>query len=206
MRILLALIVMLFLGGCFSHQKSVSLHQTALQWHQQIYKDINNQDLDKADDDFTSLEVEYPNSPFVAQDLLILAHAHKEFKEFTLAEFYLKEYQQRYASLDEKKWALYKRAEYRFFSLHNAYTNQKHLYDTLNFIKKALQTYPNSPYKYELKTMQKKLEASIILFNNQIAKLYQKLDKPKAAQIYQQPTTTDIIPPQIPWYKRIFYW
>ena len=190
--------------GCAS-KKDVT-NQTALYWHNNIYKNVNNLNIDLADDKFTSLEVEHPNSPFIPIDLLILAKTHFKNGEYQLAEFYIDEYEKRYANRYEKEWAEYTKAKIRYFSLTNPYTNQKNIDDTLNFVNSVLNKYPNSPYIYELNTIKKKLELTQILLDNEIANLYKRLDKPKSAKIYEKNTTQKIIPPHIPWYKKIFYW
>jgi len=181
-------------------------NQTASFWHNGIYKYITNHNLDKADDYFTSLEVEHPNSQYIPTDLLILSKAHLQNDEYQLAEFYMNEYEKRYANRYEKEWAEYQKAKIKFFSLSNAYTNQKKLQETLDFVNQVLAMYPDSIYKYELNTIKTKLEDTQIVFDNKIAKLYKKLDKPKSAKLYQKDINTDIIPPHIPWYKKIFYW
>jgi len=198
----LGLLALSFLG---CSQKEIS-HQTALFWHTSIYENIETQNLDTADDRFTSLEIEHPLSQFIPIDLLSLAQAHIENDEYQLAEYYINEYEKRYANLDEKKWCEYKKAKIRFDSIKNAYTNQKKIDETINFISNIINSYPNSIYNYELNTMKEKLVDTKIVFNNKIADLYKRLDKPKAAELYEINTTKKIIPPEVPWYKRLFYW
>jgi len=198
----LGLIALSFLG-C-SH-KEVS-HQTALFWHTSIYNNIEIQNLDTADERFTSLEIEHPLSPFIPIDLLSLAQAHIENDEFQLAEFYINEYEKRYANKQEIEWCEYKKAKIRFKSIKNAYTNQQKIDSTIRFISNIINTYPNSIYNYELNTIKAKLISTKISFNNEIANLYKKLDKPKSAELYEINTTKKIIPPQVPWYKQLFYW
>jgi len=194
----------LFLLGCANNKQPIN--ETALFWHNSIYKNIMLLDVDTADDRFTSLEVEHPNSIYIPTDLLILAKAHLYNQEYQLALFYINEYEKRYANRYEKEWCEYQKAKIRFFSITNPYTNQKNIMDTLNFINQVISIYPNSVYKYELNTMKKKLEVTLLIFDNKIASLYKKLDKPKAAEIYKKNINTPVIPPHIPWYKKIFYW
>jgi len=189
--------------GCSHKEPS---HQTALFWHSSIYKNIEIKNLDLSDERFTSLEIEHPLSPFIPIDLLNLAQAHIENDEFQLAEYYINEYEKRYANKEEIKWCEYKKAKIRFQSITNAYTNQNKIENTINFISNIIEKYPDSIYNYELNTMREKLIDTKISFNNQIANLYKKLDKPKSAELYEINTTKKIIPPQVPWYKRLFYW
>jgi len=190
--------------GCAS-KKDIS-NQTALYWHNEIYKNISNMNLDLADDKFTSLEIEHPNSQYIPIDLLILSKAHLDSDEYQLAEFYMDEYEKRYANKYEKEWAEYQKVKIRFLSLTNPYTNQKKVYKTLQFVNEVINKYPNSIYNYELNTIKKKLEDTQIVFDNEISKLYERLNKPKAAALYKKDVNNSIIPPHIPWYKKIFYW
>ena len=198
-------VMLFFILGCSSKNSDIS-NQTALFWHKAIYKDITNYNLDNADDKFTSLEIEHPNSKFIPIDLLNLFVAHYELKEYELASFYLDEYKKRYANRSEKEWCDYTQVKLKFFSLNNAYTNQKKLLEAITFVNKIINLYPNSIYNYELMTIKEKLENTRVVFNNKIAQLYKKLDKPKAVDIYKEEADTKIIPPSIPWYKKIFYW
>jgi len=200
----LGLFVLGLLSGCAS-KKDIT-DQTALYWHNAIYKDLNNMNLDAADDEFTSLEIEHPNSQFVPIDLLILSKAHLENDEYQLAEFYMDEYAKRYANKYEKEWADYQKVKIRFFSLINPYTNQKKVYQTLKFVNTILDKYPDSIYNYELTTIKRKLEVTQIVFDNRISDLYKRLDKPKASEFYKRETKESIIYPEIPWYKKLFYW
>ena len=204
---LFSLILLLGVGILFSGcGNNITKNQTALFWHNKIYKDINLYNYDKADDDFTSLELEHPNSQFIPIDLLVLFKSHLENEEYELANFYLDEYKKRYANRYEREWCEYTKVKIKFLSIQNPYTNQKKVYDTLNLVKEILDKYPNSIYKYELNTIKAKLEASKIMFNDNIASLYKRIDKPKSVKFYETNTTQKIIPPHIPWYKELFYW
>jgi len=198
------LLALSLLTGC-AKKDDVS-NQTALFWHNSIYKNITKYNLDLADDRFTSLEIEHPNSQFIPIDLLNLAIAHLYNEEFQLAEFYINEYEKRYANRYEKEWCEYQKAKIKFLSLTNAYTNQKKIDDTLKFVNTVLNNYPDSIYRFELNTIKRKLEDTKIVFNDEVSKLYTRLDKPKSAEIYKENVDKNIIPPHIPWYKSLFYW
>jgi outer membrane protein assembly factor BamD len=145
------LLALSLVTGCA--KKDDISNQTAYFWHNSIYVNITKHNLDVADDRFTSLEIEHPNSQYIPIDLLNLAMAHLYNEEFQLAEFYINEYEKRYANRYEKEWCEYQKAKIRFLSLTNAYTNQKKLEDTLKFVNSVLDNYPDSIYIYELNTM-----------------------------------------------------
>jgi outer membrane protein assembly factor BamD len=204
MKKIFFIILVLLFTGCAS-KKELS-NQTALFWHNKIYKNLSNMNLDGADDAFTSLEVEHPNSKYVPIDMLILYTAHYKNEEYDLAKFYINEYEKRYANRYEKEWCEYVKIKMDFLSIHNAYTNQKKIIDTLANINDVLEKYPNSIYNYEINTIKKKLTLTNLIFDNEISSLYKRLDKPKAAKLYKREINSTIIPPHIPWYKRLFYW
>ncbi len=200
-------ISLLILVGCATKNQEIPSNQTAFYWHQHIYKDITKYNFDKADDDFTSLEVEHPNSPYIPVDMLILAKVHFDNKEYELAKFYINEYEKRYASRYGIEWCEYVKARIKFFSITEPYTNQKLIDDEIDFITNLTNTYPKSIYNYELNTIKAKLIVSKKLLRSRISNLYKRLGKPKAAKLYQTDINkTKIIKPSIPWYKEIFYW
>jgi len=195
-----------FLSGCSNKQQEIS-NQTALTWHRIIFKDLKSNNLDNADEAFTSLEVEHPQSNFIPTNLIELSLAHYYNNEFELAQYYMQEFKKRFASFKEKEWADYMISKYRFLSITAPYRNQKAVNEAIKFINSTINTYPNSIYNYELNTMLIKLTLTKKLFRNRISNLYQKLDKPKSAKIYKTDiNNSKIIPPHIPWYKRLFYW
>jgi outer membrane protein assembly factor BamD len=205
-KIVLGAFLAFFIIGCASKNKEIS-KQTALSWHKIIFKNLSPFDLDTADDAFTSLEVEHPESQFIPIDMMQLSLAHAKNSEFELAIFYMQEFKKRYASFEDKEWADYMIAKYKFFSIQQAYTNQQGVNEALKFVKTTIMTYPNSIYNYELNTMKTKLELTQKLFRENISNLYKRIDKPKAAQIYKTDINkNNIIPPYIPWNKRLFYW
>jgi outer membrane protein assembly factor BamD len=205
-KIVFGIFLSLFIIGCASKNKEIS-NQTALHWHKIIFKNLSAIDLDNADDAFTSLEVEHPASKFIPIDMLQLSIAHAKNHEFELATFYMQEFKKRYASFEDKEWADYMIAKYKFLSLDEAYTNQQGLNEALEFVNTTINSYPNSIYNYELNTIKSKLEITKKLFRQNISNLYKRIDKPKSAEIYKTDINkNNIIPPHIPWYKKIFYW
>jgi len=205
-KIIISSLVAFFIVGCADKNKEIA-NQTALKWHRIIFKDLTQNNTDNADDAFTSLEVEHPASKFIPIDMLELSIAHAKNQEFELATFYMQEFKKRYASFSDKEWADYMIAKYKFLSIIEPYTNQKAISDALNFINTTIQTYPNSIYNYELNTMKSELEITKKLFRQNISELYTRINKPKSAKIYKTDINeSTIIPPHIPWYKKLFYW
>jgi outer membrane protein assembly factor BamD len=201
----LFLIPFLFLA-CSNKQILHNDNLTALAWHSNISKDVKENNLDQADDDFMSLEAEHPSSPYIKTDLIILSLAHANIGEFEVAKFYLNEYEKRFASKDEIPWIEYEKIKFMFFKYDNPYTNQKDLLNLIDSCKNYLKFYPNSQFKYEIHTILAKAELTKKYLDDKIYKLYKKLDKHKAAEKFKTDIPKNSEPPHIPWYKKIFYW
>jgi len=196
----------LFFFGCSSKNVTHSENLTPLSWHYKIYKDIQNSNLDQADEDFISLEAEHPSSIYIKPDLLILFFAHQQKKEYDLAQFYLNEYEKRYSSVNEVPWIEYQKIKLNYLKYDNAYTNQQMLLNIIQMCKNFLKNYPNSNYSPEVSTILVKTELTNAYLNNEISKLYKKLDKKEASKLYEEKIPKNSKPPFIPWYKKLFYW
>jgi len=201
----LFLIPLIFLA-CSNKNVTHYENLTAIAWHNKILKDVKENNLDQADDDFLSLEAEHPASPYIKTDLIILALAHASINEFEVAKFYLNQYEKRFASEIEIPWIEYKKIKFDFIKYNEAYTNQKELLDLIKECKNYLQNYPNSQFKYEVNTILAKAQLTKKYLDDKIYRLYTKLNKPKAAKKFKVKIPKNSIPPEVPWYKKIFYW
>jgi len=202
----LLLIPFLFLGCSTKNEVTHSENLTALSWHYKIYKDIQNENLDQADEDFISLEAEHPASIYIKTDLLNLFFAHQQNEEYDLALFYLNEYEKRYASIQEIPWIEYQKIKMNYLKYENPYTNQKMVLNIITMCNNYLKKYPNSNYSPEVSTILAKVELTNKYLDAKINKLYKKLDKAKAAKLYEVKIPKNSKPPVIPWYKKLFYW
>jgi len=201
---LLFLIPLLFLG-C-AHKSPKKDVKTSLQIHQKLKKNINSVMLDDADNDFLDLEANYPSSPYIKSDLLILFLAHFKNQEYDLAKFYLNQYEKRFASSKEIPWCEYQKIKLEFFKYQNAYTNQKELLDLKNMCENYKLNYPNSNFMPEVNTIYIKTLLTISYLNDKIYKLYKKTGKKKAAEEFKTKLPKNSLSPDIPWYKKLFYW
>ena len=206
-KITLITVLTLFFFGCSSKNNVThSENLTALNWHYKIHKDIEDSNLDQADEDFLSLQAEHPSSIYIKTDLLSLYLAHQQNKEYDLALFYLSEYEKRYSSVEEIPWIEYQKIKMNFLKYDTPFTNQKMLLDIITMCDNYLKKYPNSSYAPEVSTILAKAELTNKYLNAKISRLYKKLDKPKASKLYETKIPSNSKPPLIPWYKKLFYW
>jgi len=201
----LLLIIPLFFLAC-SHKPKPNEFKKELKIHQQLKKDIKDTFLDNADNDLMNLEAEFPSSPYIKSDLLILYLAHLKNEDYILAKFYLNQYEKRFASSKEIPWCEYQKIKIDFLAYHNAYTNQKQILDLIDKCKKYKLTFPNSIFLPEVNTIYMKALLTNKYLNAKIYKLYKKLGKEKAAKLYKTKIPKNSKPPKIPWYKKLFYW
>ena len=200
----LLFLIPLFFLAC-SHKPQKELHNE-LKLHQKLKKDIQSSFLDEADNDLMDLEAEYPSSPYIKSDLLILYLAHLKNEDYILAKFYINQYEKRFASVKEIPWCEYQKIKIDFLSYQNAYTNQEHILNLINKCKKYKAKFPNSIFLPEVNTIYIKAVLTNKYLNAKIYKLYKKLKKTKAAKIYKTDIPKNSNPPKVPWYKKIFYW
>jgi len=194
---------LLFLG-CTSKNKTEK-NLTANAIHSKIYKAINTNYLDEADNLFLTLEAEHPGSIYIKTDLMSLYLAHLKYEDYELAKFYLDQYEKRFASLEEIPWCEYQKIKIDFLSYQNAYTNQGKVLKIINKCKEYKIKYPNSRYLYEVNTIYLKALLTNKYLDDKIYKLYKNEGK-KAALEYKTNIPKNSKPPKVPWYKKIFYW
>jgi outer membrane protein assembly factor BamD len=204
MRKLLFLIPLALFLGCSS--KEIAPESTPLGIHNQIYYAINHNNLDNADNLLLDLEASFPGSIYIKEDLLSLYYAHLNAEDYQLAKFYLDQYEKRFASPKEIPWCEYQKIKIDFLSYHNAYTNEKKLLELINECERYKLNYKDSNFLPEVNTIYVKALLTRQYLNDKIYKLYKKEGKKEAAQKYKTSVPKESTPPQIPWYKKLFYW
>jgi outer membrane protein assembly factor BamD len=209
-KILLVVLVLLFTTGCSTKDKNAIYNKPALYWYGEIIKEVKNQDLEKADDYFTSLSSEHIKSPLLPTSMLILANAHMLDEEYILANFYLDEYIKRYGDRKNSEYAKFLKIKANFDSFSHPNRNQQLLMDTIANTKEFINSYPNSQYLPMVNTILVKLRLANLQTSAEIASLYRRLDKPKASKIYEKKITSstlkdaNMLKPNVPWYRAWF--
>ncbi|MFK5881819.1 MAG: outer membrane protein assembly factor BamD [Sulfurospirillum sp.] len=210
LKVLIATLFLLLVVGCSNKNKIAVYNKPALYWYEQIVKEIKNQDLEKADDYFTSLSSEHVESPLLKTSMLILANAHMEEEEYILANFYLDEYIKRYGDRKNSQYAKFLKIKANFESFVHPNRNQELIINTIKNTKEFLAQYPNSQYNPMVNTILVKLELANLQTDEEIAGLYKRIDKPKASKIYKEKIdksslkNANMIKPHVPWYRAWF--
>ncbi len=176
---------LLFFAGC-STKEAPEYNKSDIYWYQKILYYVSNENLDKADEYYTSLQSEHFASPLLKEATLMLAMAHMDEEEYLLAKYYLDEYIKRYADAEDTEFAKYLKIKASFLGFKSINRDQKLLRETIQEAKKYEQRYPDSPFTPLVDTILTKLYLAQYVLDSSIAKLYERRGKTKAAEIYRQ--------------------
>ena len=181
-----AIVLTFVFTGC-SHKDKVSteFNKPAQYWYSKMIEYIKRGDLDKADDAYTSLESEHIGSPFVKEALMILQKAHRSEREYVMSKFYIDRYTKRFANANNIEFLRFLRIKTNFLTFTRANRDQKLLEDTIANAEKYKERFPRSPYNPYIDTMLTKLYLAELMLNKEIASLYRRTGKLKAAKIYE---------------------
>jgi outer membrane protein assembly factor BamD len=185
-------------------------NKPAAYWYSKIVESVSSGDVDKADDYFTSLQGEHIGSPLLPEATMILAVAHMHEEEYLLSEHFLDEYIRRYADENEREFAEYMKIKAKYMALPNPRRDQVLIADAVREAEAFKRRYPHSIYYDHIDTMLTNLYLADAVINETIASLYDRIDKPKAAQYYRaiMPQKwikwNEVERANTPWYKEIF--
>lgn len=195
-------------NGC--SQKEEEYNKPALYWYNKMISELKNFQIDEADDTFTSLESEHKNSPLIATALMILADAHIKEEEYLMANYYLDTYIKRYGFSKNIDYIRYLKIKSKFLAFKNQFREQKLVLDTIKETDNFIRKFPNSPYIYLVETINSRLLMAKASFDKEISELYARIDKPKAAKIYEEKAKKswknldEVEPVEVPWYRWLF--
>ena len=186
--IFILLNILTFFGfyGCSKNQVDTEFNKPDIYWYEKMIEYIKRGDLDKADDAYTSLESEHVGSPLVKEALMILQKAHAKEREYVLAKFYIDRYTKRFANANNIAYLRFLRIKTNFLTFTRANRDQKLLEDTIKEALKYKERFPNSPYNPYIDTMLTKLYLARLMLYKEIADLYRRTGKLKAAKIYEE--------------------
>ena len=205
----LSLAISYFLVGCASDQEQ-EYNKPAVYWYNKMIKQVSNYQLDEADDTFISLEAEHRNSPLLPSAMLIIATAHMNEDEYTMANYYFDEYLKRFSLKANADYIRYLKIKTNFLAFKNQYREQELLSKTLKETDDFTKEYPKSHYIYLVQTIKARLLMTKALFDKNIADLYSRVDKPKASKVYNKrakqswENQENIKDVDVPWYRAVF--
>jgi len=191
--LLLGLAIVFVLVGCGSDEEVTEFNKPALYWYKRIADSISSQNMDKADEYYISLKSEHMRSPLMPTAIIMLAHAHMQNEEYLLANYYFDEYNKRYADEERREYTEFMKLKASFLGVKDVYKDQKLIIDSINTAKRYLLRYPGSEYRPLVNSLLVRLHMAQYLLNENIASLYDRTDKPKAAKIYRDKNKNSVI-------------
>lgn len=206
--ILLLFVLSLLFSGCAKDLEEYN--KPAVYWYSKIIESISNNDLEKADNYYSSLQGEHIGSPLLPEATMILAIAHMHYEEYLLSEHFLNEYVKRYANPNEKEFAEFMKIKAKYMALPNPRRDQVLINEAIKEGKKFKTNYPDSMYFSVVDTMMTNLYMADAALNETISDLYERIDKPKSAEYYRsikpQPWIhwDEIERANTPWYRAWF--
>lgn len=203
MSTLISMLLAFLFVGCASSEEVEEFNKPALYWYKQIGASIGNGNMDKADAYFISLKSEHMRSPLMPTAISMLAYAHMENEKYLLANYYLDEYNKRFGESANREYIEFLKLKASFLGIKEVYKDQKLIMDSIANANTFIYRYPGSLYAPMVSTILIRLHMSQYLLNENIAALYDRTGKPKAAKIYREKNndsivaSTDITAPKI---------
>jgi outer membrane protein assembly factor BamD len=192
-QIILIILSIFAISGCMEDSEVKEFNKSALYWYNKIAHSINNSNIDKADNYYISLKSEHIQSPLLQTAIMMLANAHMNKEEYLLANFYFDEYKKRYGDGKNREYIDFMKLKASFMGIQEVYKDQQLIHDTIDKALVFSQNYPSSQYLPLVDMMLIRLYMGEYMLNENIAALYDRLDKPKAAQIYRDKNKNSII-------------
>jgi len=181
--VLLISAIFILFTGC---SKEVDeYNKPAVYWYAKIVESVSNNNLDKADNYYSSLQSEHTGSPLLPEATMILAIAHMHYEEYILSEHFLSEYVKRYANENEKEFAEFMKIKSKYMALPNPRRDQALINEAIASSELFKSNYPRSMYYSIVDTMATNLYMAQAALNETIASLYDRVDKPHGAAYYR---------------------
>ena len=207
--VLIAIISIYILTGCASKEDQ-EYNKPAVYWYNKMIKQITDYQLDDADDTYISLESEHRNSPLLPSAMMIIAYAHMQEDEYTMANYYFDEYLKRFSLKSNADYIRYLKIKTNFLAFKQQFRDQELLQKTLEDTEQFVKDYKNSQYIYLVETIKSRLLMAKAIFDKEIADLYTRVDKPKASKVYETKSKqswqnlSEIKKVEQPFYRSVF--
>ncbi|MBZ7948323.1 outer membrane protein assembly factor BamD [Campylobacter sp. RM9929] len=209
-KFFLFILIGFFLSSCSVKTNEGLYNLTAKEWYKQIIKDLQDKDLEKADEHYNGMASEHVSNPLLETTLIILAQAHIDEEEYQLAEFYLDEYNKKFGSSRNADYIRYLKIKAKFDAFGVPNRNQALMLESQKEISNFLKDYPDTEFNPLVQTMLTKFNLAVFYLNDTIKDLYYRTGRTQSAEIYEQKLRKSefykqsIIKPELPWYRSIF--
>ncbi len=204
------LILLALFTGCSNKDMVNEYDKPALYWYNQIVKEIASSNLDRADNYYISLRSEHSRSPLLPTATMLLAQAHMEDQAYIMSDYYLDEYLKKYAKGTKIEQAKFLKIKAAFLGIKDINKEQRLMLNTLANVDKFVKRYPHSIYLPVVDTIKVRLHMAQYMLNENIANLYKRLGKEKAAKFYKEKNAhsplnmADIKVPEVSFLESIF--
>ncbi|EPZ2626902.1 outer membrane protein assembly factor BamD [Campylobacter coli] len=209
-KIFLFILLGVLFSACSTKNNEGLYNLSANEWYKQIIKDLQDKDLEKADDHYNGMASEHIADPLLETTQIILAQAHMDEEEYQLAEFYLDEYNKKFGNSRNADYIRYLKIKAKFDAFAVPNRNQALMLESQKEIDSFLKDYPYTEYEPLVQTMLIKFNLAVFYLNDTIHDLYERTGHTQSAEIYQERLQESefyhqsIIKPELPWYRSIF--
>lgn len=209
-KIFLFILLGVLFSACSTKNNEGLYNLSANEWYKQIIKDLQDKDLEKADDHYNGMASEHIADPLLETTQIILAQAHMDEEEYQLAEFYLDEYNKKFGNSRNADYIRYLKIKAKFDAFAVPNRNQALMLESQKEIDSFLKDYPYTEYEPLVQTMLTKFNLAVFYLNDTIHDLYEHTGHTQSAEIYQERLQESefyhqsIIKPELPWYRSIF--
>ncbi|EIP4520102.1 outer membrane protein assembly factor BamD [Campylobacter coli] len=209
-KIFLFILLGVLFSACSTKNNEGLYNLSANEWYKQIIKDLQDKDLEKADDHYNGMASEHIADPLLETTQIILAQAHMDEEEYQLAEFYLDEYNKKFGNSRNADYIRYLKIKAKFDAFAVPNRNQALMLESQKEIDSFLKDYPYTEYEPLVQTMLTKFNLAVFHLNDTIHDLYERTGHTQSAEIYQERLQESefyhqsIIKPELPWYRSIF--
>ncbi len=194
MSLWIGLALLFVFAGCAKNTESVDeFNKPALYWYKKIGESISNNNMDKADSYYISLKSEHIRSPLMPTAIMMLAHAHMNNEKYLLSNYYLDEYNKRYAEGNNRDYIDFMKLKASFLGIKDVNRDQKLMIDTIKQAETYIYRYPGSAYAPLVNTLLIRLQMGQYLLNENIAALYARTGKPHGAKIYREKNKDSLV-------------
>ncbi len=204
------LFLSIFIFTACASKEDAEYNKPALYWYNKMLQQVSTFQIDEADDTYTSLESEHRNSPLLSSALIIIANAHLEDEEYIMANYYFNIYLKKFAQKNNIDYVRYLKIKSKFLAFKSQFREQELVYETIEETEEFCKKYPNSQYIHLVQTIKSRLYMAKASFDQEVADLYTRIDKPKGAKLYSLKAKEswldmkNIEDVDVPWYRYIF--